>query len=102
MESLLENVVRNFEYCRKIIIPIHNAGHWHLMEVNFEDKEIRDYNSLRKYMKDQEVARWVRLVLLSFQYVTVLIICYSSFSFDVTLTIMKNELNFLQLLCYIN
>ena len=72
------------------------------MEVNFEDKEIRDYNSLREYMKDQEVARWVRLVLLSFQYVTVLIICYSSFSFDVTLTNMKCEINFLQLLCYIN
>ena len=40
------------------------------MEVNFEDKEIRDYNSLRQYMKDQEVARWVRLVNLLFQSVS--------------------------------
>ena len=63
------------------------------MEVNFEDKEIRDYNSLREYMNDQEVARWVRLVILSFQYVTVLAICYNSFSFYVTLTIMKSECN---------
>ena len=46
-----------FKYCRKILIPVHNSGHWHLMEVNIEYKEFRDYNSLRDYMTDQEVAR---------------------------------------------
>ena len=58
------------------------------MEVNFEDKEIRDYNSLREYMNDQEVAIWISLVILLFQYVTFLVLRYSSFSFHVAVTNM--------------
>ena len=69
---MLENVVTNFKYCRKILILVHNVGHWHLMEVHFEDKEFRDYNSLREYMKDQELARWVRLLVLDLSYILVM------------------------------
>jgi len=64
MATLLDNVVKNVEFCRKILIPIHGSAHWHLMEVNFEDKEFRDYNSLRDMKKDHEVARLVRLQYL--------------------------------------
>ena len=60
MQPLFKDVVNNLKFCRKILIPINNIGHWHLMEVNFETQEFRDYNSLCDYIKDDEVARWVR------------------------------------------
>ena len=61
MKGILEFVWSNMSLCRKILLPIHYASHWHLMEVNFEHKEFKDYNSLRSYRRDREMARWVSL-----------------------------------------
>ena len=59
MAVLLKEVVSNLKFCRKILIPIHNFGHWHFVKVSFEHEEFRHYNVLRDYMTDQEVVRWV-------------------------------------------
>ena len=61
MKGILDFVWSNMSLCRKILLLIHYASHWHLMEVNFERKEFKDYNSLRCYRSDTEMARWVSL-----------------------------------------
>ena len=59
LEGLMGDVIRDFQSCKKILMPIFANSHWHLMEVNFEQKKFYDYNSLILRKNDLEIARWV-------------------------------------------
>ena len=59
LEGLMGDVIKDFQSCRKILMPIFANSHWHLMEVNFEQKKFYDYKSLILMKNDLEIARWV-------------------------------------------